>query len=48
MGVKLTGRGPFREKWGFYWKNGVFVGFWPRNRGKVGKSREFGHFWKIG
>ena len=29
-------------------KNGVFVGFWSRNRGKVGKSREFGHFWKIG
>ena len=29
-------------------KNGVSVGFWSRNRGKVGKSREFDDFWKIG
>ena len=29
-------------------KNGVFVGFWSRNRGKVGKSREFDDFLKIG
>ena len=29
-------------------KNGVFVGFWSRNRGKVGKSREFDDFRKIG
>ena len=29
-------------------KNGVFVGFWPINRGKVGKSREFDDFLKIG
>ena len=42
------------EKWGFYGKievflkNGVFVGFWSRNRGKVGKSREFDDFLKIG
>ena len=42
------------EKWGFcgkmvgFLKNGVFVGFWSRNRGKVGKSREFDDFLKIG
>ena len=29
-------------------KNGGFVGFWSRNRGKVGKSREFDDFLKIG
>ena len=29
-------------------KNGVFVGFWSRIREKVGKSREFEDFWKIG
>ena len=38
----------------FWWKNGgffekwVFVGFWSTNREKVGKSREFDDFWKIG
>ena len=36
------------EKGGFWWKNGVFVGFWSINRGKVGKSREFDDFLKIG
>ena len=29
-------------------RNGGSVGFWSRNRGKVGKSREFDDFWKIG
>ena len=29
-------------------ENGVFVGFWSRIREKVGKSREFEDFWKIG
>ena len=29
-------------------KIGVFVGFWSGNWGKVGKSREFDDFWKIG
>ena len=48
------GTGVLVEKWGFcgkiggFLKNGVFVGFWSRNRGKVGKSREFNDFWKIG
>ena len=42
----------------FQWKIGGFrglrmkievsVGFWSINRGKVGKSREFDDFWKIG
>ena len=47
MGVLL-------EKWGFcgkievFSKNEVFVGFWSRNREKVGKSREFDDFLKIG
>ena len=36
------------EKWWVFLKNGVFVGFWSRNRGKVGKSREFDDFLKIG
>ena len=42
------------EKWGFggkmvvFLKNGGFVGFWSRNREKVGKSREFDDFLKIG
>ena len=36
------------EKWWFLLKNGVFVGFWSRNQGKVGKSREFDDFLKIG
>ena len=38
----------FRKNGGFWWKMGVFVGFWSRNRGKVGKSREFDDFLKIG
>ena len=38
----------FCGKMGVFLKNGVFVGFWSRNRGKVGKSREFNDFWKIG
>ena len=48
------GMGVLVEKWGFcgkmvgFLKNGVFVGFWSRNRGKVGKSREFDDFLKIG
>ena len=29
-------------------KKGGFVGFWSRNPGKVGKSREFDDFLKIG
>ena len=42
------------ENWGFggkmgvFLKNGVFVGFWSRNWEKVGKSREFDDFLKIG
>ena len=36
------------EKWWVFLKNGVFVGFWSRNREKVGKSREFDDFRKIG
>ena len=53
-GQKSGGRGLWMkieglvEKSGFLWRNGVFVGFWPRNRGKVGKRREFDDFWKIG
>ena len=44
----------YGRKSGFLWKmtvflkNEVFVGFWSRIRGKVGKSREFDDFWKIG
>ena len=38
----------FGGKMMVFLKNGVFVGFWSRNRGKVGKSREFDDFWKIG
>ena len=54
----LVGKGGFRDLWskievwveksGFLWRNGVFVGFWSRNQGKVGKSREFDDFLKIG
>ena len=33
---------------GVFSKKGVFMGFWTRNREKVGKSREFEDFWKIG
>ena len=36
------------EKWWFLLKNRVLMGFWSRNREKVEKSREFGHFLKIG
>ena len=38
----------FNGKIGVLLKNGVFVGFWSRNREKVGKSREFDDFLKIG
>ena len=38
----------FCGKIGVLLKSGVFVGFWSRNRGKVGKSREFDDFRKIG
>ena len=38
----------FGGKIGVFLKNGVFVGFWSRNRGKAGKSREFNDFLKIG
>ena len=54
FGGKMRFSGVLVEKWGFYGKigvflkNGVFVGFWSRNRGKVGKGREFDDFWKIG
>ena len=37
----------YGQKWGFWWKNGGLLGFWPRNRGKSGKSREFDDFRKI-
>ena len=47
MGV-LMEKWVFGGKIGVFLKNGVFVGFWSRNRGKVGKSREFDDFWKIG
>ena len=42
------GGGVWWKNGGFWWKNGVFVGFWPINREKVGKSREFDDFLKIG
>ena len=38
----------FSGKIGVFLKNGGFVGFWSRNREKVGKSREFDDFRKIG
>ena len=47
------GRGSVKN-WGFrggmmvFLEKGVSVGFWSRNRRKVGKSREFDDFWKIG
>ena len=47
MGV-LVEKWGFRGKIGGFSKNGVFVGFRPRNREKVGKSREFDDFLKIG
>ena len=37
----------FCGKIGVLLKNEVFVGFWSRIPGKVGKSREFDDFWKI-
>ena len=54
VGGDRVGYGGFGGKMGFWWKNrgfienGVFMGFWSKNRGKVGKSREFDHFRKIG
>ena len=44
----IVGNWVFGGKMVVFLKNGVFVGFWSRNRGKVGKSREFNDFWKIG
>ena len=38
----------FYGKMAVFLKNGVLVGFWSRNRGKVGKGREFDDFLKIG
>ena len=38
----------FGGKMVVFLENEVFVGFWSRNRGKVGKSREFDDFLKIG
>ena len=46
-GCMVKNRG-FSGKMVVFLKNGVFVGFWSRNRGKVGKSREFDDFLKIG
>ena len=40
--------GGFSGKIEGFLKNGVFVGFWAINREKVGKSREFNDFLKIG
>ena len=40
--------GGFSGKMVVFSKNGVLMGFWSRNRGKVGKSREFDDFLKIG
>ena len=39
--------GGFSGKMEVFSKNGVFMGFWARTRGKVGKSREFDDFLKI-
>ena len=44
----MVKNGGFGGKMVVFLKNGVFVGFWSRNWEKVGKSREFGHFLKIG
>ena len=44
----FRGKGGFSGKMMIFLENGVFVGFWSRIRGKVGKSREFDDFWKIG
>ena len=44
----MVGNRGFGGKMGGFSKNGVFVGFWSKNRGKVGKSREFDDFLKIG
>ena len=43
----LEKMGGFGEKMVVFLENGVFVGFWSIDRGKVGKSREFDDFWKI-
>ena len=54
LGVLWENEGFMVENWGFgggrvvFLKNEVFLGFWSRNREKVGKSREFDDFWKIG
>ena len=40
--------GFMEENGGFGGKIGVFMGFWSRNWEKVGKSREFDDFLKIG
>ena len=54
VGLESDSFGVFGRKAGFQWKmvvfleNGVFTGFWSRNWGKVGKSREFDDFLKIG
>ena len=40
--------GGFTGKIVGFLKNEVFVGFWSRNWEKLGKSREFDDFWKIG
>ena len=45
LGLKI---GVFSGKMEGFSKNGVFMGFWSRNWEKVGKSREFDDFWKIG
>ena len=44
----MVGNRGFDGKIGVFLKNEVFVGFWSIDRGKVGKSREFDDFWKIG
>ena len=44
----MVGNWGFSGKIGGLLKKGVFVGFWSINREKVGKSREFDDFWKIG
>ena len=46
-GFMIKNRG-FGGKMVVFLKNGVFMGFWSINRGKVEKSREFDHFLKIG
>ena len=43
----MVGNCGFSGKQWVLLKNGVFMGFWSRIRGKVGKSREFDDFLKI-